>query len=82
MSAKWSLAPALACALLGASAVAQSADAGLPTTSSGKRPVHASAAAPVSPSIVFPVLYTQIDNDSGAGYVSQDFEAANDQFDS
>ena len=84
MSAKWFLAPALACALLGATAMAQSAGAGLPTTSSGKRPVHVPAAVPLSPSapIVFPVLYTQVDNDSGIGVVSQDFETANDGFDS
>jgi len=84
MSAKWSLAPALVCALLGANAVAQSADAGMPTASSGKRPVHVPAAAPLSPSapIVFPVLYTQADNDSGVGVVSQDFETANDVYDS
>ena len=31
---------------------------------------------------VFPVLYTQADNDSGIGVVSQDFETANDGFDS
>ena len=80
MSAKRFLAPALACALLGVSAMAQSADAGLPTTSSGKRPVRAPAAAPLSPTDV--VLYTQIDNDSGVGVVSQDFEAMYDNFDS
>jgi hypothetical protein len=50
----------------------------MPTASSGKRVVHAPAAVTIVP----PVLYSQIDNDSGIASVSQDFEAADDGFDS
>jgi hypothetical protein len=52
-----------------------------PTLKSGvsTRPVRSHLARPAAPSVV---LYDQYDNDSGIGVVSQNFEAANDPFDS
>jgi hypothetical protein len=77
---KYLLAPAIVCALVGGNAFAQDARASYPTVSTGGR---LAVRAPDRPATTTDtVLYSQLDNDTGAAYVSQDFETALDQFDS
>ena len=75
---KYLLAPAIVCALAGGTAFGQvKASIGATSHSGGARPP-----AVVPASILDTVLYTQNDNDSGTGIVSQDFETGFDAFDS